>query len=342
MKYKIVLRLLGILLFLESVAMLACGLFGILFQDSNETAGGSALFIGAGITALFGFICFFLLGKKPESLPKREGLILVGLTWIVFGLFGAIPYLIGGPQLSFADAFFESVSGFTTTGSTILEDITLWPKDILLWRATSQWLGGLGILVLFMALLSSLGAGSKFLFKNESSFQASEISAVKIHDVAVLLLKLYIAMTAICAIGLKMFGMTWFEAVTHAFTTISTAGFSIYNESIGYFSDWDTAWMIESWITLFMILASFSFVFYLVILRGNAHKARQIEEIPIYLMVLSVGFITMLCAEYPYIVEHGYIQWFRRSLFMIVSLSTTTGYGLVPERDWPTYEAGHH
>ncbi len=337
MKYQIVLRLLGILLFLESAAMLLCGLFGLALFSAEDGDYGESLFIGAGISALAGFILVFLLGKKPESLPKREGLILVGVSWIVFGLFGAIPYVVGDPQLSFVDAFFEAVSGFTTTGSTIIEDLSIWPKDILLWRATTQWLGGLGILVLFMALLSSLGAGSKFLFKNESSFQASEISAVKIRDIALLLLKLYIALTGMCALGLKFFGMSWFEAITHAFTTLSTAGFSVYNESIGYFSDWDTAWAIECWITLFMIVASFSFVFYLVILRGNFSKARQIEEIPVYVGVLLFGLMIILFAEYNYIEDGNYVRWIRQSFFMVVSLSTTTGFGLIPERDWPVY-----
>jgi len=251
--------------------------------------------------------------------------------------------MLGGPQLGFADALFESVSGFTTTGATVIQDLDAWPHDLLLWRALSQWLGGLGILVLFMLFLSSLGAGSKFLFKSETGFQHNDFAAVKIRDVAFMILKLYLIMTGICALGLRVIGMDWFEAITHAFTTISTAGFSIYDESIGYFREWETAWLIESWITLFMILPSLSFIMYIIAwhrLRGATRKFeknRKIEEIPIYLCFLALIWLLMTRADAACIPEDGVFTWLRRALFTVVSLSTTTGYGVLPERSWPTY-----
>ncbi len=314
--------------------MAICGVFGLLFERHPD----GALFTGAGCAVAVGALLAFVLGKKPESLPKREGLILVGFSWISFGLFGAIPYMLGGPTLGFADALFESVSGFTTTGATVISDLSLWPHDILLWRALTQWLGGLGILVLFMLFLSSLGAGSKFLFKNESGFQLNDFAAVKIHDVGIMILKLYIILTVTCAVGLKLFGMTGFEAITHSFTTISTAGFSIYSDSIAHFSAWETAWMIESWLTLFMALASLSFIFYIMLWNRNFKRARQIEEIPLYIAILAVGFFFILYAEYSHSHEDGALAWVRRSLFMVVSISTTTGFAVVPERDWPAFD----
>ena len=342
MKYQIILRLLGTLVLLEGGAMLACAALGPLIWGESD----GALFIGAAICIIFGLVMAYVLGKKPDNLPKREGLILVGISWIFFGIFGAVPYILGGPQLGVADAIFESVSGFTTTGATAIADLSKWPKDILLWRALSQWLGGLGILVLFMILLGSLGAGSKFLFKNESSFNASEFKAVKIRDVAMMILKLYATMTLICMLGLMAFGMDWYEAVTHAFTTISTAGFSIYNESIGYFSNWETSWMIETWLTLFMMLSSLSFIFYLILLDGGfkqphkewKDKIKKAEEIGVYLLILLFGLVFILMAEYQYLEGGEYLAWIRRSLFMVVSLSTTTGYCVIPERDWPVYD----
>ena len=252
--------------------MSICGGFGLLFEANPD----GALFIGSGITIAVGIVLAFVFGKKTNDLPKREGLVLVGLTWLCFGVFGAIPYMLGGPHLPFADAIFESISGFTTTGATVIADLDKWPHDILLWRAISQWLGGLGILVLFMLFLSSLGAGSKFLFKNESGFQPNDFAAVKIKDVANMVLKIYLILTLVCAVGLKCLGMSWFEAITHTFTTVSTAGFSIYNESVGYFRDWETAWLIEIWITLFMLLASISFIFYLLIWHRKFNRLRQL------------------------------------------------------------------
>ena len=317
--------------------MVVCGGFGLFLTSHTGGISGYPLLIGALICVAVGLLFYFVLGEKVDYLPKREGLILVGLSWVVFGVFGAIPYMVGDPSLPFADALFESVSGFSTTGSTVIEDLSVWPKDILLYRATTQWLGGLGILVLFMALLSSLGAGSKFLFKNESSFQLSEIAAVKIHDVALHLLYLYLVLTTICTLGLRCFGMDWFEAITHSFTTLSTAGFSIYNESIGYFKDWDTAWLIESWLILFMTLAALSFVFYLILWRRKFEKAWKLEEIWVYGRILLFGTLVLLVAEYPYMQDGNYLEWIRRTLFMVVSLSTTTGFGLISEREWPAF-----
>lgn len=334
MKYRIVFRLLGILLLLQGVAMGVCGGFGLLFEPNPD----GALFIGSGFSVVVGLAFSFVIGKKTNDLPKREGLILVGLTWVMFGLFGSIPYMLGGPQLGFADAIFESVSGFTTTGATIIEDLSIWPNDILLWRALSQWLGGLGILVLFMLFLSSLGAGSKFLFKNESGFQPNDFAAVKIRDVALMVLKIYLIMTVVCAVGLKALGMTWFESITHTFTTVSTAGFSIYNESIGFFREWETAWMIEIWLTFFMLSAAISFIFYLMIWRRKFERMREIEEVPFYLGILAFGVVFILVAEYSYVHEDGTLAWIRRSIFTVVSISTTTGYAVVPERDWPAFD----
>jgi len=313
--------------------MAACGGFGLLFEPDPD----GALFIGAGCAIAFGLLFTFVIGKKTDDLPKREGLILVGLTWVMFGLFGSIPYMLGGPQLGFADALFESISGFTSTGATIIEDLSIWPHDLLLWRALSQWLGGLGILVLFMLFLSSLGAGSKFLFKNESGFQPNDFAAVKIRDVAWMVVKIYLIMTTICSIGLKLLGMNWFESITHTFTTVSTAGFSIYNESIGYFRDWETAWMIEIWLTFFMLSAAISFIFYLMIWRRNFARMRQIEEVPWYLLLLALGVAFIMAAEYAYAEQEGVFTWIRRSIFTVVSISTTTGYTVIPEREWPVF-----
>lgn len=333
MKFRLVIYVLGLLLLIESVAMLACGTYGFFFSETK----GQELFLSAGICFLGGALMTFLFGKKPYNLPKREGITVVGLSWIAFGLFGALPFCFAENGCDYASAFFEAVSGFTTTGSTVLSDLSVWGDDILLWRALTQWLGGLGILVLFVALLSSLGAGTKFLFRNESTFQPGEVSTARIHDTALTLLKVYLSITIICLLGLKGLGMNWYEAVTHALTTCSTGGFSPYNESIAYFSNWKTAPFIELWLTLFMFLCSINFLVYVVIISGRWNRVLNQEEsrtfgilILLATLVMVPGILVTLNSDSPF-------NEIRQVLFMVVSVASTTGFGLIDYELWPTY-----
>lgn len=333
MNFRLFARVLGLLLMLESLALLACGLFGVFdagVGDSATRALGYATF-----TALLVGLFLVYIGRgKFDRIPRREGVLIVGAGWLCSGVIGAIPYLFSEPGLSASGAFFESLSGLTTTGSTVITDLSLWPRSILLWRSLSQWFGGLGILVLFVALLASLGAGTKSLFRNESSFEASEASNAKIRDTAILLWRIYLVLTLVCILGLKALGMSWYDAVCHGFTCISTGGFSTHNQSIGYFSGWQTGLGIEMWLSLFMILGSISFLVYVVVLRRNWTRLRNEEEAKWYLILIAVAVAGVVAIKYV-LGGRELLESIRGAVFTVVSVVSSTGYGTDDFEQWP-------
>ena len=288
MNLRLIAKLLGALLLLQSVFVGICWGFSLIdsaqYHYSPPSEGLLYTFIGGLIFGRF----LIHLGHEPQKvrtlkdwlvvnllgfsssaeITKREGVAIVGLGWIVAGIYGAIPYVLSEPSLSIPDAIFESISGFTTTGSTIMSDIEVFPRSILLWRAMTQWLGGVGILVLFVALLSTIGVGGKTLFNNESSFQRMDSLFGRAHEMALTLMYTYMTLTLICFVGLKVLGMTWYDAITHTMTTVSTGGFSPHNESLSFVSNWETSEAIQLWISLFMIICSINFLIVIIMTYG--------------------------------------------------------------------------
>lgn len=343
MNFHILAKFLGALLLLESIAMAVCGVFAKLDVVDGDGAAARALFLSAGIVAILGGAMLLYGIGKIERVPRREGIVVVGLGWLLCGIFGSLPYLLGEPKLSLADAFFESVSGFTTTGSTIMGsdseaggDIESWPRGILMWRSVTQWLGGMGILVLFVALLSYLGLGSKSLFRNESSFQTGEASTARIRDTAMLLWKIYVCITIVCAIGLKMMGLTTYNAILHAFTAVATAGFSPHNASVGHYSQWGNGWLIELWLSLFMLMCSISFMIWAVLLRKRWKRLKEEEEGWLFL-ILCAGAVALLTVVVANSEALGFMSALRQSWFTMVSIATTTGYVTVDYNKWPVF-----
>jgi trk system potassium uptake protein TrkH len=343
MNFRILAKFLGALLLLVSIAMAACGLFAKFDVTDGNGAAASALFLSALIVASLGAVLILCGIGKIERVPRREGIVVVGLGWLLCGIVGSFPYLLGEPKLSVADAFFESVSGFTTTGSTIMSsdpetgtDIESWPRGILMWRSVSQWLGGMGILVLFVALLSYLGLGSKSLFRNESSFQTGEASTARIRDTAMLLWKIYVCITIVCAIGLMMMGLSTYNAIAHTFTVVSTAGFSPHNESIAYYKDWGNGWLIELWLTLFMIVCSISFLVWAVIFKKRWQRLRNEEEGRLF-VVCSLLAVLILSIGIASSEEIGFLAALRSCWFTLISLASTTGYVSTDYGQWPPF-----
>ncbi|MGB2559051.1 MAG: TrkH family potassium uptake protein [Akkermansiaceae bacterium] len=343
MNFRILAKFLGALLLLVSIAMAACGLFAKLDVTDGNEAAAKSLFLSAFIVAVLGGVMMLLGIGKIERVPRREGIVVVGLGWLLCGVFGSLPYLLGEPKLTLSDAFFESVSGFTTTGSTVMAsdpkaggDIESWPRGILMWRAATQWLGGMGILVLFVALLSYLGLGSKSLFRNESSFQTGEASTARIRDTAMLLWKIYICITIVCAIGLKMMGLSTYNAIAHTFTVVSTAGFSPHNASIGHYADWGNSWLIELWLCLFMILCSISFVLWAVILRKRWKRLRNEEEGRLFVLISLVA-VAVLVIGMVSSGDEDFLSTLRHCFFTLISLGSTTGYATVDYAQWPVF-----
>ena len=261
MNTRILFHLIGFLLHLPLAGLGICCLVA-LFHDwlREEHANPPVAFgISFGFTLVLHLVLRRLGRGSDVVLRRRDSFVLVGLGWICCILCGTLPYCICEPRLGLTDAFFESVSGFTATGATVISGLDDLPASLLLWRAMTQWMGGVGVLILIVALLSKLGAGSRSLFRHESSTFDTKETRTTIQDLAKEILLIYAFLTTVCFLGLWLFcGMPPFHALCHTFTTVATGGFSTHDESVGYYK----SLRIEIWIMIFMILSSINFLLY--------------------------------------------------------------------------------
>ena len=338
MRYLLVLRIVGVLLSLVAVAMLACGLFALLDPVPGEAQAISAMLWSSGITAVVAIVMMVMAGLRhfEGRLLRREAVVIVGLGWVLSSVLGGLPYLLCPPHLGWAGALFESTSGFTTTGSTVMTDIEAWPRGLLLWRSVTQWLGGIGILVLFVAVLSYLGIGAKSLFYNESSYRGGGAGVARIRDTSLWLLRIYLVLSILCMIGLRLMGLSWFNAVCHSMTAVSTGGFSPHSQSIGYYSSWANGWMIEVWLGVIMLLCSINFLLYMVIARRNWLRLRQEEDARfllwiVLLAVVAIGGGRALHGDAPW------IESMRDAFFTVTAISSTTGFGTADYEQWEAW-----
>jgi trk system potassium uptake protein TrkH len=333
MDYRQLCRFLGLLLLLMAGSMAGCLAYAVYDQEPGFAAD-RALGLSALITAATGgTLRWFGRGSSLEIL-RREAIAIVGLGWTLSTLFGALPYVLSAPSLAPAAAIFESASGFTTTGASAIADVEVWPRGLLLWRATTQWLGGMGILVLFVAVLSMAGGGgTKSLFRRESSAKLSEGFAARMRDTAIRLWQIYIGISAVCFIGLVVLGMPVFDAVCHTFATISTGGFSTKNASIGFYQ----SPAIEWWIVLFMLLGAISFMLYAWLLVGRWSKWTQDEETRFYLVLLALVTLAVTGSLLYNLQAPDMSTALRHAAFQVVSLSTTTGFVTADYDKWSNF-----
>lgn len=334
MNYRLLSKLMGLVLCLLGAAQGVC--LGFAWWEGNTAANQRAivaLAISIGITAGSGVLMILFGRKAGKEILRKEAIAMVGLSWLVCAGFGALPYVFCEPRLGPVEAWFESMSGFTTTGATVIKDLTVYPRAILLWRALTQWLGGVGILVLFVALLGSLGAGSKALFLNESTARTGSGGVQeRIQDLAARLWQIYVGLSVVCCAGLIVLGMSPFESVCHTMAAISTGGFSPRNESIAGYGSVG----IELWLTLFMLLGGVSFVLYAWLLGGRWDRWRGEEEAKVYVGIILL--VTAVIAMDLVIVEgqHSWTAAAREALFQVVSILTTTGFVSADFDRWPT------
>jgi trk system potassium uptake protein TrkH len=338
MNFRILSKILGLLLLLLSVAMFACGLFARFDPVVGDHEAMVAMFTASGVTLLAGVIMVVIGVGRIDRIPRREGVAIVGLGWILSAIFGGLPYVFCPPYLDLSAAIFEAASGFTTTGSTVIADIERWPRGLLMWRAVTQWLGGIGILVLFVAVLSYLGVGSKSLFRNESSFQSGEASTARIKDTANMLVRVYLGISLSCALGLRAMGMTWYNAIAHTFAAVSTGGFSPHNASIGYYADWENGWLIELWLSLFMLLCSLNFLIFVVMVAKKWRRLRDEDDAWWFFLlcaIIAVGVAVGLTFNSRDPVT--FPEAIRGSWFIVISIASTTGFGTVDYELWPAW-----
>lgn len=284
------------------------------------------------VTALSGLLSVLAFKRSPGDLTHRDGFAIVAFGWISAAFFGALPYLFTGAFDSLVDAYFESASGFTTTGSTVMADIEKNPHGILFWRALTQWLGGMGIILLSMAILPFLGVGGMQLYKAEVPGPTADKLRPRIANTARILWEVYL-LFSVAEVGVLLLGgMDLFDALCHTFTTMATGGFSPKNESIEFYR----SPFIEYAITFFMFLAGANFSLHYLALKGNPRIFWRDPEFRFYggVVLASTALISFnLFAHLP----GDFLQSFRLALFQVVSIQTTTGYATADFEKWPAF-----
>lgn len=324
---KIVINILGKLMFFESFFMLAALVVCLIYKEDDAIA----FLYSFGLT--FAGAAFLTLGsfrKKPD-LRKHEGYIIVSLVWVVFSLFGSLPYIFSNAIPDPAGAFFETMSGFTTTGSSVLNNIEELSHGILFWRSLTQWLGGMGIIVLFLAILPKLGIGGRELFIAEVPGPAPDKLTPSIAATARKLWGLYIIFTLIEAILLYIGGMNFFDSINHAFTTMATGGYSTKQASIAYY---DSAF-IQYVIILFMLIAGTNFSLSYAAIMGKPKKLFKDEEFRFYCIIISV--VSILISFGLFFEGSALEVAIRDSLFTVVSIITTTGFATADYELWTPF-----
>ncbi|MCF6290386.1 MAG: TrkH family potassium uptake protein [Desulfobacterales bacterium] len=321
-----VLNILGKLLLLLSLFLLTPIPFSLYFQD-----GMVRVFV---VCSLLGGLTGGLLVAlfPPEKdLGYRDGFAVVVFSWLAMALLGAMPFYLSGGMESFVDCFFESMSGFTTTGSSVLSQVELLPKSLLFWRALTHWLGGMGIIVLTLAILPLLGIGGMQLFQAEMPGPTKDRLAPRIQDTARILWSVYFLFTIIEVLLLLLGGLDFFDAVCHSFATLATGGFSTHSGSVGHFQ----SLYVEVVIIVFMFLAGTNFSLHFHGLRGRFSAYWRNEEFRFYLSLTAGATVIIILANFIYGTYSSWGENIRTALFQVVTILTTTGFGTADFDQWP-------
>ena len=323
MNYSSVLYILGCVLKFESAFLVLPALVGLIYREH-----ASVSYLAVAVLCLI--LGVLLTHKKPRStnLYTREGFVAVALSWIIMSIFGAIPFVLTGDIPFYVDALFETISGFTTTGSSILTDVESISKASLFWRSFSHWIGGMGVFVFIMAILPMMGGSTMNLMKAESPGPSVSKLVPHVKDTAKILYGIYIAITICEATILRALGMPLFDSLTTTFGTVGTGGFGIRNDSIAGYSP-----AIQITITVFMILSGINYTAYFYILTGKIKELFKIEEVRWYLAIIfgSVAVITWnVRSLYP-----TFSETLRHAFFQVGSIITTTGYATTDFDLWP-------
>ncbi|MGA8852575.1 MAG: potassium transporter TrkG [Christiangramia sp.] len=330
LNYQIILHVMGLLLLCNGGFMLLATLVSWFYQDGVTLEISTA----ALLTLFVGTLLMFTTRGHSKEVKVREGYIIVTFGWIFMALSGALPYVISESIPSFTNAFFETMSGYTTTGASILNDIESIPKGILFWRSLTHWIGGMGIIVLAIAILPLLGIGGMQLFSAESPGPSADKLKPRITDTAKRLWLIYVSYTLAETILLWAAGMTFFDAINHAFSTLSTGGFSTKNASIAF---WNDNPLIQYIIIIFMLLAGSNFVLSYFAFKGKISRVLHDDEFKWY-MVFIAGFtaisalvvyfqadVSISSIDHPMVWGEGESA-FRHSLFQVLTVITTTGF----------------
>ncbi len=327
LNWKFVFYVMSVLMIVESFFLIICSAVALLYGE-----GDFICFVqSAGISLFVGGIVYLLTQNSSRDIGKREAFLVVSLVWVVFSIFGAMPFLLGGYISNFTDAFFESISGFTTTGASIVNDIEALPHGILFWRSLTHLLGGMGILVLTVAILPVFGIGGMAMFNAEAAGITTDKLHPRIKETAQRLWGIYMLLVAIETIFLVFGEMDWFDAICHSFGTLASGGFSTKNSSIVNYSPYTQYVLI-----VFMFLAGVNFTLHYFAIKGRLTKIWNNQEFRVYtgLIVLVTSIITLTLVY----LDHGtFEKSFRDALFQVTSIITSTGFVSADYTLWHPY-----
>ncbi len=322
--YKTVFFTLGILQIILGVSMFVPIFVQFIYSEIDSSFFGASI-----VTIVFGALFFLTNIDHDRKVNLQQAFLLTALSWLSVAIFGSLPFIFSSMEMSITDAFFESMSGITTTGSTIISNLENAPKGILLWRAILQWLGGIGIIVMAITLMPIMNVGGMQLFKISSN-DSSEKILPKSKEIALRLIYIYSALTAVCAVSYWIFGMGKFDSLTHSMTTIATGGFSNYNQSIGYFN----SVYIEISSMVFIILGSVPFIAYIKFLNGNKKIFSSDTQIRSFLKIIILSIIVL--SFYLFLTNHENFS-FRSIFFNAISILTGTGYVNAEFDSWGSF-----
>ena len=311
--YKTVFFTLGILQIILGVFMFIPIIFQFIYSEIDSSFFGASL-----VTIIFGILFFLSNLDHDKKLTLQQAFLLTALSWLSIAIFGSLPFIFSDLNFSFVNAFFESMSGITTTGSTIISNLDEMPKSILLWRAILQWLGGIGIIIMAITLMPIMNVGGMQLFKISNN-DSSEKILPKSKEIALRLIYIYTFLTLLCGLTYKAFGMSFFDSLTHSMTTIATGGFSNYNESIGFFNSVS----IEISAMIFIILGSLPFIAYIKFISGDKKIIFNDVQIKTFFKIIIASIIILSI----YLFVSGAADLNLRSIFFnVISILTGTGY----------------
>lgn len=326
MNFRLILNIMGYTLWVEA----GCLLLPLLVSVGYGEACWEPFLWTLGLCSLCGLILTRIPARK-NRLQGRDGYTVVAMAWIVLCLFGAVPYVLSGAVPHYADALFETASGLTTTGATILTDVEAMPRGILFWRALTQWMGGMGVLVLFLALTPRMGEGAVFLMRAESPGPIKSKLVPKVGGTAKILYLIYVVLTLCEVLALRLAGESWFSAVCHSFTTMATGGFSIYDTSLAGASK-AVMWTV----TVFSFLAGVNFSLMFLSVRGRVKEVLRSEELRIYVGIVAAATL-LLCINLRVQAGIPFGDSITDAAFQTVTIITTTGFATVDFSLWPTF-----
>ena len=324
--YKTVFFTLGILQIILGISMSIPIIVQVIFKELDSSFFGASI-----ITIIFGVLFFLSNLNHDRKLNLQQAFLLTALAWLSIATFGSLPFIFSSLDLTITDSFFESMSGITTTGSTIITNLNETPKSILLWRAILQWLGGIGIIVMAITLMPIMNVGGMKLFKISNN-DSSEKILPKSKEIALRLILIYSGLTLLCASSYKIFGMNFFDSFTHSMTTIATGGFSNYNESIGYFNSTS----IEITAMIFIILGSIPFIAYIKFLNGNTKIFTSDSQIKSFIRIIIFSILILLL--YLLVINKNLSEINLIDIsFNVISVLTGTGYVTKEFDNWGSF-----